>query len=258
MKNKIFAIMGIVGMLMMLAVSGGAVSAQDDGGNFPVDTITVTGSGVATSAPDMATMEIGVEFINTDISAAFAQTNDTLQTVIDAVVEQGIAREDVRTTGLSIYSQQSFGGGMMPVDPASSGMTEGVPQPQREYSVSNRVRIVIRDLSTIEDVITAAVAAGANNIYGPDFGFSDRTELETTARANAMSNAQERAAELAGLAGVQVGDIIVISETNASFSPFDTSNLAMADTGGGAGSAVIEPGQLSVTVQVQVTFRINR
>ncbi|MEQ8675024.1 MAG: SIMPL domain-containing protein [Aggregatilineales bacterium] len=257
MKNKYLMMMMTVGMVVILALGGGIVSAQDDGADYPVNTITVTGTGIATSAPNMATMEVGVEFINSDISAAFSQTNETLQMVIDAVVEQGIAREDIRTTGLSIYSRESFGG--MPVDPASSGMAEGMSQPLREYSVSNRVRIVIRDLSTIEDVITAAVASGANNIYGPEFGFSDRTDLETSARENAMSNAQDRAAELAALAGVSVGDIVVINETGGGFSPFDTSNLAMSDQAmGGGNSAVIEPGQLSVTVQVNVTFRINR
>lgn len=258
MKNKYFMMMMAVGMVVVLALGGGIVSAQDDGAEYPVNTITVTGTGIATSAPNMATMEVGVEFINTDISAAFSQTNETLQMVIDAVVEQGIAREDIRTTGLSIYSRESFGGGM-PMDPASSGMTQEMPQQMREYSVSNRVRIVIRDLSTVEEVITAAVASGANNIYGPEFGFSDRTDLETTARENAMSNAQERAAELAALAGVSVGDIIVINETGGGFSPFDTNNLAMSEQAmGGGNSAVIEPGQLSVTLQVNVTFRINR
>ncbi len=254
MKRNLSRIILVFSIIVLVSAFGGVASAQDGASDYPVDTITVTGNGSASGAPDLARMEVGVETINADISAAFSQTNDTLQAVIDAVVEQGVAREDIRTTGLSVFARESFGAPMM--EPATSGMAQ--ESPQREYSVHNRVRIVVRDLDNLEAVITAAIGAGANTVFGPDFGFDSRDALETTAREDAMADARARAEELAGLAGVELGDIIIVNETNGGFNPFETQNFAASDGGFGGGGAVIEPGQLSVSVQLQVTFRISR
>jgi hypothetical protein len=237
-------------MVVFLALSATfSVSAQAE---VP-ETISVAGVGSATAAPDLATVEIGVENVEADVQTAFAQTNDTLQAVIDQIVAAGVAQEDVRTVGLSIYTREDFGPTMMLESQAPGGDT-----PARRYSVSNRVRVVVRDLSVLEDVIGAAIDAGANNIFGPEFGFADRGELERQARENAMVIARERAGQLAEMAGVELGDILMIEESAGGFGPFDVQNLAMADMGVGSAAAVIEPGQLSVTVQLQVTFRMSR
>lgn len=247
---KKFIVLVLTLALTLLAAT--SVAAQDDSADYPVDTITVSGIGSASGSPDMANIELGVENFNTDIGEAFSQTNTTLQAVIDAVVNAGVAREDIRTTGLSIFSRESFGAPM----PTESGMAG--EQIQREYSVANRIRVTVRDVSLLENVITAAITAGANNIFGPEFGFSDRAGLEQSARETAMANARERAQQLADLAGVSLGEIVIVNEGQGGFNPFDVMNMSIAQEGMGGGGAVIEPGQLSVTVGVQVTFRIIR
>ena len=254
MKRNLIRLTLIFSIVVMLTAFGGVASAQDDGADYPIDTITVSGMGSASGSPDLARMELGVETINSDISAAFAETNATLQAVIDAVVEAGVAREDIRTTGLNIYYREDF-------NPAMSGMAEPGQQmqPNRTYVVGNRVRITVRDIDQIENVITAAINAGANNVFGPEFGFSDRAALESEARTDAMDNARARAEELAALAGVELGDIVMINEAAGGFSPFDARNMSVMEQGfGGGGGAVIEPGTLSVNVNVQVSFAIIR
>jgi uncharacterized protein YggE len=253
MKSKFTLFTMIVVLIAGLTLFSGVVAAQDDGGDR-METITVVGQGSASGSPDIANLEVGVESFDADVAVAFSNTNATLQTVIDTVVEAGVAREDIRTTGLNIYYREDF-------NPAMSGMIEPgqQPQPNRTYVVGNRVRITVRDIDQIENVITAAINAGANNVFGPDFGFSDRAALESEARTNAMENARARAEELAALAGVELGNIVMINESTGGFSPFDTVNMSVMEQGfGGGGGAVIEPGTLSVNVNVQVSFAIIR
>lgn len=237
----------ILTLLMTFMAVVSSVSAQEN--LPPMDTITVIGTGSAAGSPDIATLEIGVEIRNEDIAIAFSETNNTIDDVIAAMVEAGVAREDIRTTGLNIY-RDMYG------NPMSSGMVgEGMPV----YVVSNNIRITIRDIANVADVINAAVASGATNIYGLNFGIDNRATLESQARADAIADARTRAEELASLAGAELGDIVIISEYSGGYSPFDLMNLAAPRIESGfGGGAAIEPGQLSVTVQVQVTFRINR
>jgi hypothetical protein len=232
-----------------MALTFSSVAAQGDGSPnaaYPEYTVSVSGTGSASGAPDIAYLELGVERINADVGAAFSEANSTIDAVIAAVVEAGVAREDIRTTNLSVYSE-SFG-------PAMPGDSSGG---ERNYRVSNIVRITVRDISTIEDVINAAVNAGANNVYGLNFGIADTASLEQDARVEAMDNARSRAQQLAELAGAELGEIIVVSEGGSGgFEP----RLAAADSafglGGGSANASVEAGQLSVSVTLNVTFRL--
>lgn len=248
MKSRFTQFAFILSLAAILALLAGNVLAQNttSATMYPENTITVTGSGTASGAPDIANIEIGVEMVNENVGTAFADANATIQSVINAVVEAGVAREDVRTVGLNVYAQDRY--------PMSGEVTE---TPARDYRVSNQIRVTVRDIALIEAVIDAAVQAGANNIYGLNFGISDRDGLEQEARVNAMANAEARAAQLAEIVGAQLGEVIVVNESFGGFGPFDVANYSMmgrAESGG----AAIETGQLSVSVQVNVTYRINR
>jgi hypothetical protein len=241
----------LIALVALVAVFALPIGAQDDAADparYPVDTISVNGNGSAAGTPDIATMEIGVETRNADVRAAFAENNATIDAVINALVNAGVAREDIRTTGVNMYFERF---GMM--GPMDGFGEEATPS----YVINNIVRVVLRDTDSIGDVMSSAIEAGANNIYGLNFGIEDRSDLESEARAEAMANALTHATELAELAGAELGDILIVSEGWSGGSPFDVVNMAERGLGGGGG-APIEPGQLSVQVQLQVTYRLNR
>src|SRR5690606_543808 len=143
--------------------------------------ITVTGSGNASGAPDIANLEIGVETSDPSVTVAFEQANTTIEAIINALVEAGVAREDIRTVGLNIF-QDRF---PMPMEPMTSTMGAEAVQPV--YRVNNQVRVTVRDIANVAAVINAAVEAGANNIYGLNFGIDNRDALENDARADALA-----------------------------------------------------------------------
>lgn len=214
--------------------------AQDNAAALP-GTIRVSGTGTVTTAPDMATVIVGVTVIDTDLKAAYARANDQVADVIQAVQNAGVAVEDIRTFGLNIYQDSSY----PPVD----GQTE---TPTFRYNVSNQVSVKVRDIAAVADVINAAVDAGANNLFGLEFRVDNIKTYETEARKLALEDARVKAAELAAAAGVELGEIVSISEFAGGL-PYN-GNIRM-DMGG---SSVIQPGQQEIIAMLDVTFEIKR
>ena len=247
MNHKKYITLLLIALLALVAVP---TLAQED---YPANAITVTGFGTASGAPDIANLEIGVDTEDPDVRIAYDNANATIDNIIAALVEVGVAREDIRTTGLNIF-QDRFPVGPPTMMPETSGMAEVQPV----FRVNNQVRVTIRDIDMVGTVIGAAVEAGANNVYGLSFGIDDRAALESEARAAAIADAEARASELAELVGAELGDVIIITEGYVGSGPFDAFNMSVARLESVGGGASIEPGQLTVTTQVQVTYSMNR
>jgi uncharacterized protein len=237
----------------LLVIGAGAAYAQEvtpvpgtPQGSYPANTITVSGFGSAAGEPDVAYTELGVEITDPDLADAFAQTAETMNRVISSLVEAGVERTDIQTTGVNVYPQERF-------DPTGASQT-----PERVYLVRNTVRVTVRDVAQVEALISAAVGAGANTIYNLNFGIEDTSTLEQEARVDAVADARDRAQQLASALGVTVGQPIIINEVINTGGP-------VMPLGGGLGGAnlqfdVSQPvsaGQLNVTVAVQITFSIG-
>jgi uncharacterized protein YggE len=122
--------------------------------------------------------------------------------------------------------------------------------------VDNTVYVTIRDLDKLGELLDIVIAAGANTVNSVQFDVADKDEALKTARADAVKDAREKAQELADAAGVKLGDVQTISFfDNVAYPVFD-------GKGGGGGVAAeaavpIQPGQLTFTVTVNVTYEIK-
>lgn len=208
-------------------------------------TITVTGYGTAYGAPDIVRVVLGVETINSDILTAMEEANTRMDAVIQSLVASGVAREDIRTEYFSIYQDYPYGG------PDVSG-----EDPQVRYRVSNTVNVTVRDTENVAQLLADAVSAGANVVNYIQFDIADRASLESEARQDAVSDARERAQELADTLGLTLGDAVQVEERTDLYSP-----VMGLGGGGGAGAAVSAPpisqGQLSVSMAVTITFAVG-
>ncbi|MCX6045263.1 MAG: SIMPL domain-containing protein [Chloroflexi bacterium] len=219
-----------------------AVKAQDATTSTP-RTITVVGEGKVSIKPDMALATIGVEVIKPTVKEASAENKATIAAVLEALKAQGIAEKDIQTSGFSIYAERYN----------QDGASE-----QIRYHVSNNVSVVIRNLDKVGDTLDAAIEAGANNIYGVNFSVSDPTKLESETRAKAIDNAKAKAADLAKLTGVTVGDVVSVSEVvGGNGGGVYQSNFAKSDMAmGGGGATPVNPGELELSMQLQVVYSI--
>lgn len=227
----------VVVLMLLLALMALPAAAQDGGQN----SITVTGYGQASGAPDVAYIELGVEVADASVAQAFTQASGTIERIIAALRDLGIAAEDIRTSSLNIWAESRYG---------PMGETVGISS----YRVNSILSVTVRDITIVERVITTAVDAGANVIYGLNFGISDTEALMQEARAAAVENARATAESLAGLLNVEVGDVVMVVEGFGGYSPI----MGFRGGGGGAMEAAmpIQPGQFSVGVTVTVTYSI--
>ena len=82
-------------------------------------------------------------------------------------------------------------------------------------------------------------------------------DAESDARAAAIADAGTKAAELAELSGVPLGNIVSISEVIGAGGGFYAGNFAQQARAFGGGSTPITPGQLDLVMQLQVIYAID-
>ena len=207
--------------------------------------LTVTGSGSATGAPDLALVRLGVQTSDEDVLAAFTRSNAVTARIIEALLALGVERKDIQTSGLSLHQDR-------PYDPYSD-VEDGVIV----YWAQNSLSVALRDISLVGEALGASVQAGANSIDGLSYGITDPTALENSARELAVADARNRAEHLAALTGTQLGRVLNIEES--SYQPRARTELRavamMAESLDGGAS--VEEGQLSVQVELRITWELK-
>ncbi|MGH9133935.1 MAG: SIMPL domain-containing protein, partial [Ilumatobacteraceae bacterium] len=153
-------------------------------------TITVVGVGSVSAAPDLATVNVGVQVQAANAQDALRRANEAATAVIDAVRGAGVDGGDLSTNGPHLWPND------------------------RGYQCGNDITVVVRDVSTAGSLIDTAAGAGGPSftMSGVTFGVAEPAALRTAAREAAMANALTVATELAGSAGAAVGEVVTIAE----------------------------------------------
>lgn len=207
-------------------------------------TLNVTGFGQVYVKPDIAYLYIGVHTEMSNASEAVSENNQQVSRIIETLKSAGVAAEDIRTSNFSIYLFDKY-------DPS------GTPTGEKYYAVDNTVYVTVRNLNKLGDLLDTVIRAGATNINSIQFDVADKTQAMQEARAAAVKNANDLAQELAGLAGVTLVEIVNISYSESA--PYVVYPEFGRGGGGGAMQAAvpIEPGQMSITANVSVTYEIK-
>jgi uncharacterized protein YggE len=220
--------------MALFAAAAEPDSAHGLAAQLRAEGITVTGTGVVTAVPDRAEIAFGVVSQGQTASEALRANDAAVQRVVAALRAAGIAAADIQT--------QSFS-----VSPRTSEEGEEIVG----YTAQNTVSARLRDLARAGAVIDAAVAAGANQVYGPSLSRSNARELYQNALRAAVSDAHAKAEVLSSAAGVRLGAVVGLAEQG---------ETPVSDAGGGReaapATAQIEPGTQDVRATVLVTFAV--
>ena len=238
--------LGQAALLAMIAVGlCGAAAAQSE--PAAVRSISVTGQGEASGPPDRAQVSAGVQTVATTVAQASKENQAIVDAIMRALAQQGIDKKNIQTSNYSIWPEQQQ-------DPQQINQVRITG-----YHVSNVVTVIVEDIDKVGEVLAAVTNAGANSIHGVNFMVEDSAVLEQRARAAAMADARTQAAELAKLADVALGEVLTISMSSGGGYPMPMMAARGGDYMMAEAAAVpgISPGELSVNVQVYVTFAIN-
>jgi uncharacterized protein YggE len=205
--------------------------------------IAVSGVGETRVTPDRAVINIGV-FSRATTAAAAARENARKQlAIIDTLRALGISRDQISTTQFNVSPEMRH-----------------IPQSGRSeitgYSVSNTVRVEVRQLDQIAAAIDAALAKGANQINSLDFFVFNADEPRRRALAQAVERARLDAETLARAAGGSLGILLELS-TGYSPVPIMRREMTMAAAGRMQADVAtpIEPGEEMIRAVVTARWQ---
>lgn len=223
-----------IAAVLLLAAAALAGIARPEGARAleapAVDSLTVSGAGSVRAVPGRGQLSLGVDSRATTARAALAANAKEMRLVIDAARAAGA--RDLATQAVSLAPQ-------LGQDGAVTG-----------FAASNVVVATV-EVGRAGAVIDAAVAAGANQVWGPSLASADQAALYRRALEAAVADAREKAQVLAAAGGRALGKVTTIVEGGGSLPPIAMAAKASAD----AGTPVVA-GPQETTATVTVTFAL--
>ncbi len=181
----------------VLALVATAVSASAQTQDTDPPVVVVRGEGLVRAAPDQAMVRIGAESRDKAPRAAQAANAEAMTAVQQRLAASGIAREAVRTVGVSLQQEFDYRDGK---------------QVSRGYVARNTIEVRVDDLSRLGEVMDAVVQSGATSIQGLQFDVKDRAGLEREALTQAVAAATARAEAAAAGAKRTIERVLRIEE----------------------------------------------
>lgn len=240
-------------------------------------TIRVVGIGEASTQPDVAFATLGVQTLAPTAGEATRENKGTMDSILKELKASGVSEKDIDTTQFSIHFEpvrwpepqpramsqaaQSAGDERMvqnarpPSGAANSNGQNGPTEKRKEqgrYRVNNMVRITIRDLPNVGAVLDAAIRAGANQVYGVNFGVTDTEELERRARLLALEDAEKKAEHIAQDRGLTLKGIRSIDESKGGVG---VPSPVLRGFGGAMEEPTpISPGEVHIRDRIEVVY----
>jgi uncharacterized protein len=167
----------------------------------PFTGIVVVGEGRVTVAPDYAQIASGVTTRGKTVKEASDANSKTMAAVIKALVDAGVAQNDIQTSRFSVQPVY------VPQEPRTEPKLAG-------YSVSNQVRAKIRQIDKLGEILDRLITAGATDVGNVEFLVSDPSKALDQAREAAIADARRKAEVYARAAGIRLGQVEWITEAS--------------------------------------------
>ena len=257
---KSLKIIGFSALLMQPAMAAAQLAPAAgiaEMANTPLIRVNIAES--LRTPPDEASMTVGTQAKAPTATAAVAANKTKTEKLLATIRAAGIRERDIQTQGIQLQPDYRW---------------DNVPNGQGRqtlvgYIASNSVQIKTRNIDSLTSLLDALTTAGADTVYGPNFGISDPSPLRKEARVRAMARGKDEATEYARnngytsvrLLSVEEGssyrgsDVIVTgSRIISPMAPPPPPPPAPERDGGG----IVAPGQLETSVSLNLLYRMER
>lgn len=228
--------------LLVFSVAGTNLAAAAD-----PNTIAVSGMAEQEVAPDMAYIDVGINVRADDAEAARTQEAQIASQIRRALLGLAITDNDLQNTSYYLYQEYK-------VD------RNGVRTADK-YVLDSSIKVTVKDLDKLSQVIDNVVEAGATNISNITYALSTQNIIQRQLLATAVENARDKAAVVANAGSRILGNML-----SADINSFDggtivayganklrsTTNLAEDGV-----ATKLSPGKIKLNARVQVVFSLN-
>ena len=249
---KVIAVVGVVAIGMVAFASCGGRNHHPDGrpGNMVIQGsvdrgVTVQATGTIKVVSDGVSFNFSVTALTESTTTAVSQTSDAAAKVREALDAQGVAKEDIATQNATVYPEYNY---------LADGTTS-----LKGYRGQQVFVVTLRDAAKAGEVVDAVVAAGGNALQITSVAptLLDTDAAAGDARDKAVSVAKTKAEAYAKLLGVDLGDVIYVTEVSA---PANFVPALMADKAVGASESAptqIDLGLQEVSVTIEVRWSLK-
>lgn len=215
------------------------------GSSFSQDrNITVSGTGIAYSAPDVAKIDFGVRSTARNLADSQKANADAIAKIKNDLAPYEIKPEDIQTINYNINPDYIY---LPSQKPTLSG-----------YSTYHFLRLTMRKLDLVDAILQTLGNSGATDISQINFTIENLADVKNDAREKAIASAKDMATQLANLSGAKLGKVIAIKEVTATADPNSPQSIdGMGGGGGTGGGPGVEQGSLSVTSNVTLTYSLK-
>ncbi|MEP3655382.1 MAG: SIMPL domain-containing protein [Litorimonas sp.] len=227
--------------LLLVACNPGAPTYISTG-SASQPTLNVSATGYANAAPDRATVSAGVVQQGTTAREAMMGNATLMTAVFDELEAAGIPKSDITTSQLSLQPQYDYRNRNKPTI--------------KGYEARNTVTVKSDDIEQVGPMLDALVRAGVNNINQVKFSVKEPKSAMDKARNDAIREAKEKAEGMAEAAGVKLGPLLSINESNrGGYTPqpvmMRASAMEMSDA-----VTPISAGEQTMSVSVNLSYGI--
>lgn len=228
--------------LLVFSVAGTNLAAAAE-----PNTIAVSGMAEQEVSPDMAYIDVGINVRADDAETARTQDAQIASQIRRALLGLAITDNDLQNTSYYLYQEYK-------VD------RNGVRTADK-YVLDSSIKVTVKDLDKLSQVIDNVVEAGATNISNITYALSTQNIIQRQLLATAVENARDKAAVVANAGSRTLGNML-----SADINSFDggtivayganklrsTTNLAEDGV-----ATKLSPGKIKLNARVQVVFSLN-
>jgi uncharacterized protein len=232
------------------------------------DGLFIIGEASRSVAPDTA--ELALFIITYGVTAMHAMNESAarVQYIGQAIVSAGIKPADVETTLAGVHAlyqpvspqvgQFQVGGADYPYQARLN--IHGEAQPAVGYRVITCMKISLKELGRLGEVIDSCASVGAQLINGVSFRKHNETAVRRAVIEAAAKDARAKGEALAAALGRQLGDLVAIAE-ELNFPAKDAiggfGGVLMLQTPGSTGGMVVLTGELIFSARLHVRFNLQ-
>jgi len=240
--KMIIATVAMAGVLFVAGLSGSNLikpSYAED--NKTEQKIEVRGEAIIKVKPDVAFIDIGVETEDKNSKVAQDENKKLMNNVFNTLKELNIDEKDIQTKNYSIYPKHVYN------DETRESTVSG-------YRVNNSLKVTIRDIENIGDVIDAVSKEGANKIQSISFGTLKEDIYYLDALEEAVNNAKLKANRISKTIGVTIDKPSEVLENFSGGAVYRELNYSAKVMSADAMSTPISEGEIEVRASVTLKY----
>ena len=202
--------------------------------------ITVNAGASMEVAPDLAYLRCNIVGKGATAAQATANAAQAISDVRHSLLGLNIVGEDIVNMSYNTHSTYD-----------NKGKVTG-------YKAETSLRITVRELKKLGNVIDKIAANGVNNINGITYTLSDKNLYRSMLLAKAVENARQQAAVVANAGGRTLGTLLsasfsTVNQVEHSTARSMLNKMATADSGV---TTEIEAKNITISVNVNTVFKL--